>query len=175
MPQGEERESSYRAVVASVLSARMDGRWLNQADCAVLRTLMLLAAADGEVSRDELAYFRSVIDEYRDGIGGLTRDALWKSALHGAGYLILQGQFLSRDERIAAFVEEAASDFIEEMATCSDEERRVAFGHLEEMARADGVFSDMERDCLLALESRISSERASIRMNRYPHEMSIRL
>ena len=66
MRQSEESLDSYKAVVESVLSSRMGRLWLGRADFAVLRMLMLLAAVDGEVSSDELDYFRSVIDGYTD-------------------------------------------------------------------------------------------------------------
>ena len=161
-------EIPFKAVAESILSSRSGERWLGQADFAVLRTLMLLAAVDGEVSQGELAYFRSVIDKYRDDVGGRTREALWKSALHGAGYLILQGHFLSRDELIAAFVEEAEGDFVEVLSTGTDDEVQAAFNLLKSMARSDGRFSDIEGDCLQALMRRVSSERARIRADRYP-------
>ena len=93
-----ERRDSFKAVVESVLSTREGKHWLGPVDFAVLRTLLLLAAVDGEVSQGELDYFRSVIGLYRDDVGGRTREALWKSALHGAGYLILQGRFLTVDD-----------------------------------------------------------------------------
>ena len=168
MRQSEERHDSYKAVVETVLSSRMGRRWLGRADFAVLRTLMLLAAVDGEVSSGELDYFRSVIDGYTDDVGGRTREALWKSALHGAGYLVLQGRFLSRDGLIAAFVEEAEGDFVEMLSTGTDEEVRTAFNQLRTMAQSDGTFSGIESDCLQALMSRISSERERISTARYP-------
>lgn len=159
---------SFKAVVESVLSTREGKHWLGPVDFAVLRTLLLLAAVDGEVSQGELDYFRSLIDQYRDDIGGRTREALWKSALHGAGYLILQGRFLTRDEMVAAFVEEAEGDFVEMLATGSNDEVKFAFDLLQTMAQADGSFSDLEGDCLVALVKRVSSERTRFYMDRYP-------
>lgn len=159
---------SFKAVVESVLSTREGKHWLGPVDFAVLRTLLLLAAVDGEVSQGELDYFRSLIDQYRDDIGGRTREALWKSALHGAGYLILQGRFLTRDEMVAAFVEEAEGDFVEMLATGSNDEVKSAFNLLQTMAQADGTFSDLEGDCLVALVKRVSSERTRFYMDRYP-------
>lgn len=144
-------------------------QWLGQADFAVLRTLMLLAAVDGEVSQGELDYFRSLIDKYRDDVGGRTRAALWKSALHGAGYLILQGRLLSRDELIAAFVEEAEGDFVELLSVGETDERESAFDLLRTMAQADGELSEIESDCLAALRSRVVSERTRINRDRYPN------
>ena len=164
-----KRRDSFKAVVESVLSTRDGEHWLGPADFAVLRTLLLLAAVDGEVSQGELDYFRSLIDRYRDDVGGRTREALWKSALHGAGYLILLSRFLTRDERIAAFVEEAEGDFVEMLATGTDKEVRAAFGLLESMAQADGTFSEMEGDCLAALVKRVSSEHTRTYADRFPH------
>ena len=162
-------EMPFKAIAESILSSRTGEHWLGQADFAVLRTLLLLAAVDGEVSQGELDYFRSVIDKYRDDVGGRTREALWKSALHGAGYLILQGRFLAREELIAAFVEEAEGDFVEVLSTGTEEEVRSAFDLLKAMARSDGTFSEVEGDCLQALMKRVSSERTRIHVNRYPH------
>ena len=165
---GEERREAFKAAVETVLSSRMGKHWLGQADFAVLRTLLLLAAVDGEVSQGELDYFRSVIGQYRDDVGGRTREALWKSALHGAGYLILQGRFLTRDEMIAAFVEEAEGDFVEILSTGTDDEVKAAFDLLQAMAQADGTYSEMEGDCLVALVKRVSSARTQIFTDRYP-------
>ena len=123
----EKRRDSFKAVVESVLSSREREHWLRPADFAVLRTLLLLAAVDGEVSQGELDYFRSLIEQYRDDVGGRTREALWKSALHGAGYLILQSRFVSRDELIAAFVEEAEGDFVKVLSTSTDNDVKAAF------------------------------------------------
>ena len=165
---GEERREAFKAVVEAILPSHTGKHWLGPADFAVLRTLLLLAAVDGEVSQGELDYFRSVIDQYRDDVGGRTREALWKSALHGAGYLILQGRFLTRDEMIAAFVEEAEGDFVEMLATGSNDEVKSAFDLLQTMAQADGAFTDLEGDCLVALVKRVSSERTRIYKDRYP-------
>ena len=164
-----KRRDSFKAVVESVLSSREGKHWLGPVDFAVLRTLLLLAAVDGEVSQGELDYFRSLIDQYRDDVGGRTREALWKAALHGAGYLILLSRFLTRDELIAAFVEEAEGDFVEALATGSNDEVKSAFDLLQTMAQADGAFTDLEGDCLVALVKRVSSERTRIYMDRYPH------
>lgn len=164
-------ELSLRAIAESILSSHPEERWLGRADFAVLRTLMLLAAVDGEISRGELDYFRSVIDKYRDDVGGRTRKSLWKSALHGAGYLVLQSRFLPRDELVAAFVEEAEGDFVEVLSIGTDDEVRTAFDLLKTMARSDGTLSDIEGACLEALVQRVSSERARICADRYPHGM----
>ena len=166
---GEERREAFKAVVETVLSSRTGKHWLGPADSAVLRTLLLLAAVDGEVSQGELDYFRSVISRYRDDVGGRTREALWESALHGAGFLILKGRFLTRDELIAAFVEEAEGDFVEALATGSNDEVKSAFDLLQTMAQADGTYSEMEGDCLVALVKRVSSARTRIFTDRFPH------
>ena len=164
-----KRRDSFKAVVESVLSSREGEHWLGSADFAVLRTLLLLAAVDGEVSQGELDYFRSLIDQYRDDVGGRTREALWKSALHGAGYLILQRRFLTRDEMVTAFVEEAEGDFVESLSVGTTNEVKAAFGLLQSMAQADGTFSDLEGDCLTALVKRVSSEHTRTYMDRFPH------
>ena len=165
---GEERREAFKAVVETILPSRTGKHWLGPADFAVLRTLLLLAAVDGEVSQGELDYFRSVIDQYRDDIGGRTREALWKSALHGAGYLILLSRFLTRDELIAAFVEEAEGDFVEMLASGSNDAVKSAFDVLQSMAQSDGKFSDLEGDCLVALVKCVSSARTRIFTDRFP-------
>ena len=163
-----KRRDSFKAVVESVLSSREGEHWLGSADFAVLRTLLLLAAVDGEVSQGELDYFRSLIDKYRDDVGGRTREALWKSALHGAGYLILLSRFLTRDELVAAFVEEV-EDFVEPLSVGTANDVKAAFGLLQSMAQADGTFSDLEGDCLTALVKRVSSEHTRTYADRFPH------
>ena len=86
----------------------------------------------------------------------------------GAGFLILKGRFLTRDELIAAFVEEAEGDFVEALATGSNDEVKSAFDLLQTMAQADGTYSEMEGDCLVALVKRVSSARTRIFTDRFP-------
>lgn len=163
-------EKWLRSAMASVGEGERERRWLGSVDFAIVRTLLLLAAVDGEVSADELDFFRSVMDGYRDNVNGMTRDALWRSALHGAGYLVLQARLLPREELVAEFVHEAEADFVGEVSLLSDGEREGAFDRLREIARADGELSEVESECLLALEQRIASERRRDHLRRYPHQ-----
>ena len=142
--------------------------WLERIDFAVLKTLMMLAAVDGEVSEAELALFRRLAGNFQDNVGGMTKEALWKAALHSAGYIVLQSRLMTSDELVSEFVREAEGDFVDEVALGSDEARERAFRNLEAMARADGDFSEVENACLSALSRRVREAQEDARRIRFP-------
>lgn len=152
----------------SALGEETSKPWLTNLDFAVLKTQMLLAAVDGAISPAELAFFRSIAERYRDNVNGMTFETLWQAALHGAGYLLLQSQLLPRDELVQEFVKEAEPDLSREIASWDDAANRSARDALERMARIDGDYSDIERDCIEALVLRLNRVRSIAHLSRFP-------
>ena len=136
-------------------------------DFVLLKTTLMLAAADGEVAADEVERFRDLAAKCR-GYSGKTFEALWDAALRSAGYLLIQSHFLGHDELVAAFVKEAEKDFVGEVVLGTAEERIRAFDFLDRMAMADGEYSEIERDCIVALVKKVKAVREKALAERYP-------
>ena len=58
--------------------------------------------------------------------------------------------------------------FAELLSVGTANDVKAAFGLLQSMAQADGTFSEMEGDCLVALVKRVSVKRIRIFTDRYP-------
>ena len=136
-------------------------------DFVLLKTALMLAAADGEVAADEVVRFKELAAKCR-GYSGETFEALWDAALRSAGYLLLQSHFLGHDELVAAFVKEAEKDFVGKVVLETAEERIRAFDFLDRMAMADGDYSEIERDCIIALVKKVKAAREKALAERYP-------
>ena len=136
-------------------------------DFVLLKTTLMLAAVDGEVAEDEIARFKDLAAKCR-GYGGETFEALWDAALRSAGYLLLQSHLLGHDELVAAFVKEAEKDFVGEVILETAAERIRAFDFLDRMAMADGEYSEIERDCIVALVKKVKAVREKALAERYP-------
>ena len=136
-------------------------------DFVLLKTTLMLAAADGEVAADEVVRFKELAARCR-GYSGETFETLWDAALRSAGYLLLQSHFLGHDELVAAFVKEAEKDFVGEVILETAEERIRAFDFLDRMAMADGEYSEIERDCIVALVKKVKAVREKALAERYP-------
>ena len=136
-------------------------------DFVLLKTTLMLAAVDGEVAADEVVRFKDLAAKCR-GYSGESFETLWEAALRSAGYLLLQSRFLGHDELIAAFVKEAEKDFVGEVVLETSEERIRAFDFLDRMAMADGEYSEIERDCIVALVKKVKAAREKALAERYP-------
>ena len=134
-------------------------------DFVLLKTALMLAAADGEVAADEIARFKELAAKCR-GYSGESFETLWDAALRSAGYLLIQSHFLGHDELIAAFAKEAEKDFVGEVILETAEERIRAFDFLDRMA--DGEYSEIERDCIVALMKKVRAVREKALAERYP-------
>ena len=75
-------------------------------DFVLLKTMMMLAAMDGEIADDEVDRFKELAAKCR-GYNGESFEALWDAAVRSAGYLLLQSRFLDHEDLVAAFVSEA--------------------------------------------------------------------
>ena len=136
-------------------------------DFAILKTLLMLAAVDGEVGDDEVGRFKELAAKCR-GYNGESFDTLWDTAVRSAGYLLLQSHFLDREQLVAAFVREAETDLVKEIALEVSTERDRAFSLMERMAMSDGDYSEVERACIAALSQRVEAAREKALAERYP-------
>ena len=136
-------------------------------DFVLLKTTLMLAALDGEIAADEIRRFGELAAKCR-GYSGESFEALWDAALRSAGYLLLQSRFLERDELVAAFVKEAEREFVGETVQETSAERIRAFDFLDRMAMADGDYSEIERDAIVALVKKVKTARGKALAERYP-------
>ena len=153
--------------VKDVLAELTGKNRFERLDFVILKTTLMLAAADGEVAADEIVRFKELAAKCR-GYSGEMFEALWDAALRSAGYLLLQSHFLGHDGLVAAFVEEAEKDFVGEVILETAAERVRAFDFLDRMAMADGEYSEIERDCIVALVKKVKAAREKALAERYP-------
>lgn len=145
----------------NVLNKLLSSRKFSSVDFATLKTAMMVAALDGEVSAAELQSFREMALSCR----GCTPDSfskLWDKALRDAGYILIQSRILPVRELVDLFVREAEEDFIETISLEVSGTRENAFDFLEEMANADGDYSDIERQAIKTLNDRVAARRKDI-------------
>ena len=136
-------------------------------DFVLLKTMMMLAAMDGEIADDEIGRFKELAAKCR-GYNGESFEALWDAAVRSAGYLLLQSRFLGHDELVATFVAEAEKDFVGEVVQLTADERIRAFDFLDRIAMADGDYSEIERDSIVALVKKVRTVREKMLAERYP-------
>ena len=139
----------------------------DKVDFAILKTMMMLAAVDGEVSASEISSFKEMAAKCR-GYNGESFETLWSTAVRSAGYLLLQSRILERDALAEAFVKEAEKDFVDELVLDTEADRTRAFGALVKMASADGDYSPVECACIAALTKRVKEVREQKIAERYP-------
>ena len=139
---------------------------ISKEDLVLLKTALMLAAVDGEVAADEVARFKTLAEQCR-GYSGESFDVLWDNALRSAGYLLIQSQFLERDELVDLFVRECEKDFVGEFALETQQERVHALSLLEQMAMADGDYSEVERAAIAALTKKLKEVRDQAIAERY--------
>ena len=136
-------------------------------DFVLLKTMMMLAAMDGEIADVEVGRFKELAAKCR-GYNGESYETLWDAAMRSAGYLLLQSHFLGREALVAAFVAEAEKDFVGEVVLETLVDRTRAFECLERMANADGDYSDIERASISALSAKVKAVREKMLAERYP-------
>lgn len=135
-------------------------------DFGVLRTMMMLAAVDGDVAAEEMERFK-VLALRSLGDGNAAFNQLWEQALADAGYMLMQAKILPRAELVAEFVKKSEDAFVVKTAMEGADDRTRAFKWLESMARADGDYSPVEQDCITQLFKRVEAIRKEIAASRY--------
>lgn len=136
-------------------------------DFVTLKTAMMLAALDGQVTQEELASFREMALSCK-GCTPKSFAKLWDEALRSTGYLLIQSKLLSQAELVALFVREAEGSFVGELSAEVSEDRQHAFDLLAEMAAADGDFSEVERQAIDALKKAVEDCRSELVKSLYP-------
>ena len=106
---------------------------------AVFRAVMMLAAVDGEITKEELSLYRALAEKFREG-GAADFDALWAESVKGMAYIGFLSEMLEPEKLVGEFVREAGNGL-----GAND------IAALERMAAADGDYSQIERDCVAAL------------------------
>lgn len=114
---------------------------------AVLKAMMMLAAVDGEIAKEELSLYRKLAEEYR-GDDPEHFEAQWERCVRAMAYIGFLSEILSPEELVEAYAGEVKSA-LAEAGGDGAHERLIAA--LEEMAKADGNFSRIERDSIAAL------------------------
>lgn len=113
--------------------------WGKESCWAVFRAVMMLAAVDGEIDKEELSLYRELAEKFREG-NAVRFDALWAESVKGMAYIGFLSEMLEPEELVREFVRETGKGLgADDIAT------------LERMASADGDYSRIERDCISAL------------------------
>ena len=106
---------------------------------AVFRAVMMLAAVDGEITKEELSLYRELAEKFREG-DAADFDALWAESVKGMAYIGFLSEMLEPEGLVREFVREVGKGLgADDIAT------------LERMAAADGDYSRIERNCVAAL------------------------
>ena len=108
---------------------------------ALLRAVMMLAAVDGEIAKEELSQYREMAEKLKGGVAA-DFDALWAESVRGMAYVGFLSEMLEPEELVREYVREAGR------GVGTD-----GIAVLERMAAADGDYSRIERDCVLALSN----------------------
>ena len=111
---------------------------------AVFRAVMMLAAVDGEIAKEELSLYRELAGEFREG-NAVDFDAFWAESVKGMAYIGFLSEMLMPEELVREFVREAGKGLGAD-----------GIAVLERMAAADGDYSQIERDCISALSCGIA-------------------
>lgn len=114
---------------------------------AVFKAMMMLAAVDGEISREELSLYRKLSEEFRDKLAAMFEN-LWEDSVRAMAYIGFLSEMLSPEELVLEYVRETSMSFATGVGA---ESRRRVLLALEQMAAADGDYSRIERDCIRAL------------------------
>ena len=111
---------------------------------SVLRTVMMLAAADGEIDKEELLLYRELAKRMREG-NAESFDALWAESVRDMTYIGFLSEMLEPERLVREFVREAGRGLATDDVAV-----------LERMASADGDYSRIERECVGALMASIA-------------------
>ena len=106
---------------------------------AVFKAVMMLAAVDGEIAKEELSLYRELAKRMRGG-NAPEFDALWAESVKRMAYIGFLSEMLEPEELVREFVREVGNGLgADDIAT------------LERMAAVDGDYSRIERECVAAL------------------------
>ena len=111
----------------------------NRFGWAVFNAVIMLAAVDGEIAKEELSLYRELAEKLRE-CDAAGFDVPWSESVKGMAYIGFLSEILEPDELVREYVREVGKGVgAEDIAV------------LERMAAVDGVYSQIERDCVFAL------------------------
>ena len=119
------------------------------AESSMLKAMMMLAAVDGEISKEELAVYRRFAEGIRGGDPSAF-DFRWEESVRLMVYVGFLTAVLPPERIVREFVRGIRGS-LGPVRSLSSARRRKFISALERMAAADGVYSPVERACVLAL------------------------
>ena len=119
-------------------------------DYGVVKVAFMVAALDGEVSKEEYKALDALLKKCR-GYTKRTADEAMDVAMRSAGYLLLLGRRVSDRELVKAFVAEARTALPNGFEDLSVEEVRRAIVMWIAMGMSDGDYSSREKKCIEAI------------------------
>lgn len=125
-------------------------RKMDKVDLAVLRVSILIAALDGDVSKDELGEFNRLATAIPE-CSPKDANQAFMDTLRAAGYLMLLSRVASQDSLLEAFIVEVERIF-PAIAEFGPDRIKASVSLWREMANADGEFSTIEREAIARIE-----------------------
>lgn len=108
---------------------------------SLIRVMMMMAAIDGSISKEELSLYRRLAEQFR-GEDAAAFDAAWENSIRAMAYIGFLTELLPRDE----LVRECAGEMREVCVRSGEFDVRRVTDALVRMANADGDFSVIERE-----------------------------
>lgn len=118
-------------------------------ESALLKAMMMLSAVDGEIAKEELAIYRRFAEGIRGGDPSAF-DFRWEESVRLMVYVGFLTAVLPPERIVREFVRGIRGS-LGPVRSLSSARRRKFISALERMAAADGVYSPVERACVLAL------------------------
>lgn len=119
---------------------------------ALLGAMMMLAAVDGAISKEELALYREFARNFH-GADEAAYEELWVGAVRAMAYIGFLSEVVTPEELVKEFAREFHASFASLDSEKGFERGRVV-ETLERMARADGEYSRIERACIAAVSAK---------------------
>lgn len=117
-------------------------------DSALLKAMMMLAAVDGEIAKEELALYRQFAESIRRK--SVSFDGLWEDAVRSMAYIGFLTYALPPEKIVSEYVREVR-ETLGSIRGMPPERCKKFFSALDRLAVADGVYSPIERACVRAL------------------------
>lgn len=114
---------------------------------ALLRAMMMLAAIDGEISKEELSLYRQLAEEFK-GEDVADFESEWDKSVRAMAYIGFLTELLQRE----VLIDECVRGIREAFSEVGAYDVRRVIDALELMANADGDYSPVERDLIHALK-----------------------
>ena len=118
-------------------------------ELALLKAMMMLAAVDGEIAKEELSLYQGVAARIRNrDPSGF--DFRWEDSVRSMAYVGFLTSVLPPEKIVREYVREVR-EALGSVRSMPLERRKKFISRLERLAVADGVYSLVERDCVRAL------------------------